>query len=90
MLVVLELKGISKIILANLLPKTESIIVPMMSRVASKHIGMANLFLRYQERLINITESVMKTTVKKIVCRPTQFEDKDMHLNIDILLVQNK
>jgi hypothetical protein len=32
--------------------------------IANKHIGMANLFLRYQEYLINTRNCSIKTTFK--------------------------
>jgi hypothetical protein len=51
MLPTFELKIISKIVPAELLdlvPKTEPSVIAVMERIANKHIGIMNLFLRYQ------------------------------------------
>jgi hypothetical protein len=64
-----ELKRISKIVpvelLLKLVPKTEPRMIAPMKRVVNKQIGMMNLFLRYQRRLVNIMKSLIKNTVKK-------------------------
>ncbi len=66
---ILELKIISKIVpvelLLDLVPKTEPRMIAPMKRVVNKQIGMMNLFLRYQGRLVNIMKSLIKSTAKE-------------------------
>ncbi len=68
-----------------LVPKTEPRMIAATSKILNKQIGMANLFLRYQGRLVN----VMKNLHKKIQLgnqevKLTQFFGEDVHLNIEI------
>jgi hypothetical protein len=53
-------------LILDLVPKTEPRMIAPMIRVASKHIGITNLFLPYQGRLANIMENPIKDTVRKI------------------------
>ena len=50
------LKSVPVDLLPNLVPKTEPTMLATMSRVVNKQIGMINLFLRYQERLLSVME----------------------------------
>jgi hypothetical protein len=65
-----KLKRIAKTIpdglMLVLVPKIEPRTIAPMNRVVNKPIGMANVFLRYQIRLVNEMKSFIKNTVRKI------------------------
>jgi hypothetical protein len=60
---------------------------PLIKRAIKKQIGMINLFFRYQGRLINAMKSLMKYIVGKYEVRLTQFQDRDVHLSVEIQLI---
>jgi hypothetical protein len=49
----------------DLVPKIEPRMIAATDRKVAKQIGMANLFLRYQERLLNMMKSLIKNTGRK-------------------------
>jgi hypothetical protein len=63
-----ELKITSKIVpvVLDLVPKMEPTMTAAIIRIVNKQSGMANLFLRYQGRLINVMNNFIKNTVRKI------------------------
>jgi hypothetical protein len=70
-----------------LVPKTEPRMIAAISKILNKQIGMANLFLRYQGRLVNVMKILHKKKIKlgSQEVKLTQFLGKDVHLNIEIL-----
>ncbi len=61
-----RLKIVLGTLVLDLVPKTEPRMIAAMSRAVNKQIGIVNLFLRYQSRLVNVTKIVTKNTVRKI------------------------
>jgi hypothetical protein len=49
----------------DLVPKIEPIMITAITRVVNKQIGMMNLFVRYQGRLVNVMKNVIKNTIRK-------------------------
>jgi hypothetical protein len=70
LLFALELRRVSKLVpvelLLDLVPKTEPRMIPTIIRTVNKQIGMTNFFLRYQGRLVNVMQNLIKNTVRKI------------------------
>ncbi len=66
----LELRRVSKLVpvelLLDLVPKTAPRMIPTIIRAVNKQIGMTNFFLRYQGRLVNVMQNLIKNTVRKI------------------------
>jgi hypothetical protein len=49
----------------DLVPKIEPIMITAITRIVNKQIGMMNLFVRYQGRLVNIIKSAIKNYNKE-------------------------
>jgi hypothetical protein len=53
-------------LIARCVPKTEPRMIATIDRIVNKQIGIANLFLRYHPPLINVMESFINNTVRRM------------------------